>query len=402
MTTLKNTLQENTLQQLAIIALVYCTITLASLQLNAQNDYYKGYIISTNNDTIKGWVKKELNHLSFDVLFKQSMADAATSYTPRMLKGFYSDVDGVYRADKVSVYELGSEEEVFLKCLIRGEQSLYTWIDNNGEEYFYLSNEDVEMQELIYYKDKVKDEKNGKEYIKTVKRYIGVLNLAFQECPKIQKRIAKMSYVSKSALMDIFEKYHECVGAEYENLNKEFKKVRKSVSLKKRLDLGLVLGGYGGIINKDKFFYNTEEEFELAFGSNFGCSVNCFLPNLDNRFSVEGRFMMIQTQHHRDANELPSNESLDPVWNPQLQVWLNAYKKIGKLGEQVIIPKIGQSYDFRFNTIESLLGIGCELGKGRKSRMEISLEYKFYHLLKELDDFYTKDRLTLNLIISPF
>ncbi len=181
-----------------------------SSAVSAQVNFKPGYILTKQGDTLRGlldersWAKN-----SSDIAFRENSEAKVKNFTPENSMGFGIGTD-IYKAANVHV-EIGPEAAlvyknttVFLKTVIDGPKSLYTFRYSDGRDRFYIGgSSDPEL--LIYKKyDLVK---NGQKFDGENKRFIGQLNLYLSDCPSIQKYLKEAIY-REDVLKDIFLGYY--------------------------------------------------------------------------------------------------------------------------------------------------------------------------------------------------
>ena len=173
----------------------------------AQEDLQAGYIISLEQDTITGLLRKAPSKTPVKVCeFKAADSSQTHRYEPRMISGF-----GYFQEDRYfESFDLPSDdskEPVFAELLFRGRANLY-WFD----EFFYLEKDSA--REII---EKVSTRESNSaqgRYVYMHKTFIGTLNRYFYDClpPKLLK--GDVVYSQKD-FVDVFRKYSECSGAPF-------------------------------------------------------------------------------------------------------------------------------------------------------------------------------------------
>lgn len=194
-------------------------MTSLSESICAQVNFQSGYIVDNNLDTIKGFIdfrNWDVNPRS--IKFKPNQASKTESYSSKDIKGF--GVEGkIYNRSILALEEsLYDEKEVktfekfkyradtvFLQVLVKGEKNLYILKNKDSKVYFFIGQEDA-YQWLIY--RSYFEKQYGNVFEKMDEKYKGQLNLYFQDCPKIQDKIARVAYNS-SALISLFNAYYK-------------------------------------------------------------------------------------------------------------------------------------------------------------------------------------------------
>jgi hypothetical protein len=181
-----------------LIALLFTAVPILQCQAQTQ----PGYIITLNGDTLSGLIENNGEvHNSQICQFQGSGQSEAVEYLPGAISG-YGFSEGSYYESKTIVLD-GSEQLVFVQCLVKGAASLYYYRNKDGEFYF-LDKVGSEMLALT-------KEKN---------RYIRLLKASFSDCMEIQASIDKVS-LSHRSLISITCKYNDCVGKGEESVTYE-------------------------------------------------------------------------------------------------------------------------------------------------------------------------------------
>jgi hypothetical protein len=174
-----------------------------------KSNYFSGYIITSENDTLKGFIEKQSDKKnSKRCNFKQSLSAEVTEYFPEDLKEYRFDDDKYYVSKTILLRR--KEVNLFLELLVDGTADLYFFREDNITDHYFIQKADGKFFELTK-SDKLV-ERNGKFYSYDYKKYIGTLKIAFKDCPQIFPEIDQMTLDRKS-LIDITKKYHVCTGS---------------------------------------------------------------------------------------------------------------------------------------------------------------------------------------------
>ena len=210
----------------------------------AQVNYKDATIVNLNGDSIKGYIDYknwEINPLQ--IKFKKDLSALNEVFTPEDILSFevekekyisatvevsYSSSD-VNRITDNSPKPETMVETVFIKSLVEGDKSLYSYKNISSEGNFYIKN-NGKFELLIY-----------KKYIDTASyKILENLNYRNQlytylEYPlSLQTAIEKTQY-SKNSLQRIFELYYN----KHEQKNASYTSTKDSV----KLTLGATIGG---------------------------------------------------------------------------------------------------------------------------------------------------------------
>ena len=168
--------------------------TVMALQVQAQVNPQKGYVITNDNDTIYGTIdyrseKKCANECSF-------LPDGGTeykTYLPGEICGYRFADNGVFYVTKTFTVE-GKEKTFFAEFLLQGGVSLFRY-EEAGVDYYFFIGED----------GKVATVKDDGRYSKPVTDEYTKINQAAQK----RKALSEVSQVfaeSKKALRDLWQK----------------------------------------------------------------------------------------------------------------------------------------------------------------------------------------------------
>jgi hypothetical protein len=192
---------------------------LCILNLAAQSDFRKGYIIKNNNDTIYGLIASGTNvSNAHQCIYKADVNAPKQIFVPNDIKA-YRFIDGKYYLSLPIVVE-NETKLVFLECLIKGIVSVYFYANQQGHHYF-VSKEDAVLRELKEETSVYVNDENGKyrnsEYLKPgvtynseKKEYVGMLKYMFRENMKICDAVDYIS-LNHNSLIKIARDYHHAV-----------------------------------------------------------------------------------------------------------------------------------------------------------------------------------------------
>lgn len=176
------------------------------LKLDGQTNFRPGYIITNENDTIKGLVDLRgdaRNSKKCD--FKENESAVAKEYLPFSIKG-YRFADGKFYISKKVKYK-GEDIELFLEFLVKGIFNLYFYTEGVDLHYF-IEKTDGNLLELTNAQRQLII--NEVTYSRESKDYIGQLKYALADCPQIYSLIDQAGFNNKS-LIEITRKYHDYV-----------------------------------------------------------------------------------------------------------------------------------------------------------------------------------------------
>jgi len=177
---------------------------LSGINAIAQSDFKPGLIITTTNDTIRGFVDHKKNSLNAkECVFKKSADSESHVYKPGEINGYRIDHDKFYVAKKIN------GEKLFLEFLVDGIVNLY-YYDQNGNDRFFLERDTALValtnDKTTFYTStpqgfgEVKVEKMSN-------KYKGVLNYEFRDDTKMVPKIRTATFDEKS-LIKLVKQYH--------------------------------------------------------------------------------------------------------------------------------------------------------------------------------------------------
>lgn len=202
-----------------------------STNLLAAN-FKPGYIIQLNNDTLKGYIKKQNEESLSKCIFFRSEQETGEiiEYHPAQIKSFgfygnnrvYFSVEYIYRKDSIQLHDMR-----FGRLLYSGSTKLYkikfpaveqnysyaspvfhSYVIEKDHAYYTLS----QREEVTKHVEKDFAHFRGKEFhaTQTVSRsckdYIGILHFVLSDCPKIGSIIDDLAFTDKS-MIGLMKKY---------------------------------------------------------------------------------------------------------------------------------------------------------------------------------------------------
>lgn len=186
------------------IVLLLCL--LAVITVKAQTNPQPGYIITNENDTIRGTV----NYLS-DIRnmhgchFRADGAEDFQIYKPGEIRGYRLMNNGIFYVTRT--FMVGNKEEtIFAEYLLQGGVSLY-YVRDTHMQYYYWVDEDGKVARLAYDGKKVVDDNTyRRKRIMEVSQMLG-------KSADAQKRLWKTNFSSKD-LVDLTREYDEAYCAD--------------------------------------------------------------------------------------------------------------------------------------------------------------------------------------------
>lgn len=263
-----------------------------------QTNYKKSTIINLTGDTIKGYIDyKNWNNNPEQIRFKATPSSPYEILQPKDIFSFEvekekylsADVDVSYSPSDINRINNNSPKPetrtktVFLKVLINGEKSLYSFKSSSFEDNFYIKNND--KFELLIYKKYVEAESfqilENLKYRKQIYAYL--------EHPlSLQAAIEKAQY-SPSGLQYIFELYYK---------QKEKNTAYKSSKDTTKLTFGPTIGGMLRSYNIKDVSY-----FAPKTTPTFGVFLNIAIPRNFYKLNFYNDLLLVYTKY-KDEKDL--------------------------------------------------------------------------------------------------
>lgn len=211
----------------------------------AQGEYRPGYLVTTAQDTLRGFIEYRWNRSPQKISFRATLEGADRIYTPLDIRAFsvvgdrYQSAIVQIETSPVSLANMSDTsvpqletDTAFIREVITGERSLYRHYPEGakGKNLFYISNNG--QWELLVHKP-FKQVQGGAVRVANNNRYISQLSSYLQGCPTIQKKTRKLRYEEKS-IERLFLAYYACTTTKpaYENDTKKY-----------LLEAGILAGG---------------------------------------------------------------------------------------------------------------------------------------------------------------
>lgn len=273
---------------------------LLGIEVHAQFDFRKGYLIKNTNDTISGWIDYRRNNVnSKKCVFKQNIEDKSRIFSPKEIKA-YRFIDGKYYVSKKLDVD-GKQSQLFLEYLINGIVDIYYYSDEEGENYLADQGEG----NLIRLKNEERELiRNRKTFVGESKEYRRMLKVIFKESPTIVKRVNSLDLNHKS-IIEIAHDYHNEVCLDQKCIIYEMKLSKTSRRF------GMLFGmNYTSVNDKenllDKFSYLKDGALEDALSPNIGFFYKTNLPMINDKihlqYSASFSFLKLAGTHMRQES----------------------------------------------------------------------------------------------------
>lgn len=263
-------------------------------QLNAQDNFIQGYVINKDSDSISGFIHfSDWDKNPNVIRFKSDFNSDEVKYNPNDILAF-SVAGDIYQSAVVEVetspwdlQDISKDatfsfrtDTVFLRILVFGEKSLYSYKPNIGKDQFYLGNDSG--YELLLYKEYIKVVDGYHNKVKNNK-YIGQLIFYLQDCPKISEIVSNAAYTEKD-LLNVFMKYNSCLGQDL---------IVQDEKKKTTLNWGVLAGiSITSVILKgDEYSILTEMNFPKSNNFTFGGILDVVFTGNQGKWSLNNELM---------------------------------------------------------------------------------------------------------------
>lgn len=256
--------------------------TILSIHCYSQVTFENGYYLTDNGQRIEGQIKNmDWKNNPSEFVFRQSEMDEPEIKKLETIKEFgisnhlkfvKRNVD-IDRSNE-SINKLGydrapqfQKEQLFLRVLIEGQKSLYSYEDGKLIRYFYSESDSLPRQ-LIHKAYKISAGKVGWN-----NRYKQQLLNNFI-CPDITlEKIEKVDY-KKNDLVNFFIKYNECINSDYERFEENKKRDLINLTITPRYNnsslrlLNSSINPLDVVLNNSNLTAGIEAEFIIPVNNN--------------------------------------------------------------------------------------------------------------------------------------
>ncbi|MFC5272073.1 hypothetical protein [Adhaeribacter terreus] len=191
----------------------------------AQKDFRPGYIVTLQNDTLRGFVNyKGDTKSALECAYKVSENAENQPFNPNQIISYGFIGGKIYESKSAPIVNrklnlLNQFEEIpvagngpvsFMQVLVKGTASLYFMKDANDQSHYFFQKLEEPIQELVYLQANMTNPTTGLKYPYKSKLYVGALKVAFKDCTSIGPIIDKTE-LKPSQLIDLFIKYNKCI-----------------------------------------------------------------------------------------------------------------------------------------------------------------------------------------------
>ncbi len=261
-------------------SIITVIILFTILNITAQTNFRKGFVVTNNNDTISGFIDyKYWIYNPKSISFKKVNSEKVIKYLPSDIKSFFVEKE-YYKGGFVEIgrnYEdFGKidnqrfldykKEALFLKYLVKGKLNLLSLKEIGSDRvHFFVQTENQKVQQLV--KKKYLTEKDGEKISTFNNLYVGTLKLEMHDAPELFERITNtsLSYGSLTRLISDYNKEHG---------TNSYKYINKSRAWKSSLEL--IIGAVNQTFNE--LSENNDFTNELRYSFIGGIGFNTFNP----------------------------------------------------------------------------------------------------------------------------
>jgi hypothetical protein len=279
------------------LLLLTLLLNVLSIKSYSQIAFERGYFIDESNQKIDCYIKNigwKNNPTEFEYKLPQNEAvQIATIQTVKEF-GIY-EVSRYIRArvkmdrsdDKVDNLNYDRnptfhEEQLFLKVLIEGEATLFSYADGDLTRFFYALN-DSEINQLVYKRYLVDNQNNHNSFQfskqifqNTLFRQQLFLDL---KCHGITSNdVSNIKYNSRE-IKRIFVRYNECTHSAYYNYDQSQKKDILNISIRPGLH-------YSSLAIHNSLYDSHNTDFGSKMGFSFGIETEYILPYNKNKWGI--------------------------------------------------------------------------------------------------------------------
>ncbi|MGD1889099.1 MAG: outer membrane beta-barrel protein [Cyclobacteriaceae bacterium] len=244
-------------------------VTLAKIPSYGQEKFREGYVITLQQDTLRGLIDyKTASKSAIKCRFKNSQESKVVTYAPDEIAGYRFTPGKYYVSKQVKIDE--QDKTVFLEYLIDGIADIFFCRDGNDDHY-YIMKEDNQLVPLTI--ESVEINRDGRNYMKHKEYYKGTLRYIFSDAPALSNKIETTS-LSHADLIDIAEEYHNQVCDEYKCITYS----------RQKTPIQIRVGMLGGSSISRISFKNVEylqDQMEASFSNSTNVTFGAFVQFKD-------------------------------------------------------------------------------------------------------------------------
>ncbi|WP_029035103.1 hypothetical protein [Salinimicrobium terrae] len=375
-----------------------------------QTGYEKGYFINDNGEKVEGLIKNaDWKNNPVEFTFKLSDDDQPQAWTIGYVKEFGINGKTKYLRATVNIDRSSEslksldrasqtafvEEQLFLKVLIEGKASLYSYEDRDLKRFFFKT-ENLGLRQLVF-----------KTYLTSANRvaennHYKQQLLSELKCSGLSgKEIEKTDYRSRE-LIDLFTQYNDCENVEFRQYSPNEGKTNFQLSLK------------AGIKNSALEIANSESsardtDFGSKIGFRIGLEAEFILPFHNDKWGIliEPTYQsFISEKEGIGLDSRVNYRSLEVPFGIRHYMFLSEVSKLFVNGLVVMDLDFNSTFEFtRQGALSSLdinPGTNLAVGFGYNYNNQYSAEIRYYTPRDLLTNYgpWASDYNTLSLIFG--
>ena len=283
------------------IVLLLLLLAMMPIQLTAQVNPQKGYVITNDNDTIHGIIDYLTDARNAKVcLFQKEGEKGYKSLSPTDIKGYRLAGDGIYYVSRM--FNSGEKPELlFAEYLLQGGVSLYRYYHDDRNYFGFV---DDQGKEVVICDDKLNNDLNAyNNKLQDRRQVVQEINALMYHDNTIANRLWKMDLTSND-LTELVRRYDEqycasqgdCIVFKYDK--------KKASAVSRRFYVGAGIN-YASYAAPD---YNVKHVTSYS-GNTYGGIAPTFIAGADFMFPRFSRFFMAQlelsyTPHRYEASKV--------------------------------------------------------------------------------------------------
>ncbi|HSI90981.1 MAG TPA: hypothetical protein VK927_07680 [Adhaeribacter sp.] len=294
--------------------LLLALLSLFAFYAQAQKDFRPGYIVTLQNDTLRGLVNYKgdiKSALKCD--FKEKTGTEAQTFTPDQLLGYGFNSGRFFETQQIPIINYqynkltnnfdqvpvpGNQDLNFMEVLVKGRATLYFMTDAASTKHFYIRKEGSEIKELVYleaFMDSNEQNRAKQEFGNRIlyrsKRYAGTLTQEMSDCPALNAKIENTAF-KRSAFIELVTDYNKCAAPD--------QKILLSKKPKQQLTWGVMAGVNFSKLNMtashDHFIGKGSYGYEPTVTAGIFMDVN--LPDLNEKLSLHNALLLSKKNHY--------------------------------------------------------------------------------------------------------
>jgi hypothetical protein len=258
----------------------------------AQISFEKGYYTLNDGNRIECFIKNiDWKNNPVDFKYKTQLSDNDfKTETIANVQEFGIDNETTFKKFKIKIDRTSDEpnklladrnpvfkeEVIFLKVLVKGDATLYSYTDQNLNRYFYET-KTIPVEQLVYTKYYKIDSNGSPTILAENNEYKQQLFQNVKAENTTEKEIIKLNY-NKSDLTKYFIKYNNIKP----NLAKEERKVNKGIFLVKITPSASI----ASLSTENDYFLRDNVQLDNKINFKFGVEAEYILPYNKNKWSI--------------------------------------------------------------------------------------------------------------------